>query len=176
MQVADLGHGSFIGITGRTADNSTLRELKRCTKCRLTKSSQAFSSNRRKLDGLDVHCRECIRERIRNKKALHIAKGLCPDCGRRRDSSSLRYCGVAGIQLAFKSCVSTAIWHEEAMVPVLTWANSIGAPSWRPESTTRARASARAASGAWPNLSSTRTRSDRVDCSHAAAPARVRRR
>jgi hypothetical protein len=67
-------------------------QLKRCTKCGLTKGIDAFSRNRRHIDGLDLHCRACVRERIRKKKALHLAEGLCVDCGRLRDCHSLNYC------------------------------------------------------------------------------------
>src|SRR5437764_11306366 len=73
-------------------DGSESSPLKRCGKCRLRKSIDCFSRNRRKRDGLDLHCRDCIRERIRNKKALHLANGKCADCGGERGDGSRTYC------------------------------------------------------------------------------------
>jgi hypothetical protein len=67
--------------------------LKSCTNCGVSKAVDSFSRNSRKFDGLDVHCRECVRERIRNKKALHLANGKCVDCGGYRDLGSRTYCG-----------------------------------------------------------------------------------
>jgi hypothetical protein len=66
--------------------------LKKCTKCGVAKRSECFSRNRRKSDGLDLHCRDCIRKRIRNKKALHLAHGKCADCGGEREGGSHSYC------------------------------------------------------------------------------------
>src|ERR1051326_1736147 len=77
-----------------TSDATNCDQLKRCTNCGLSKAVKCFSRNRRKVDRLDVHCRECIRERIRNKKALHVASGKCADCGSQRDSGSHTYCGL----------------------------------------------------------------------------------
>lgn len=68
-------------------------DLKRCSKCGLVKSFEAFSKNKAKSDGLDLHCRACIRARIRNKKARHFANDRCIDCGTDRGKShSTRYC------------------------------------------------------------------------------------
>src|SRR5437762_13956420 len=68
-------------------------QSKKCAKCGLRKCIDCFTRNRRKLDGLDVHCRDCVRERIRNKKTLHLANGKCVDCGGERGTgSSQTYC------------------------------------------------------------------------------------
>ena len=53
---------------------------KHCTKCGAQTPDQ-FSGNRLKADGLDSHCRECIRSRIRAKKVRHVAMGKCLECG-----------------------------------------------------------------------------------------------
>src|SRR5689334_10935811 len=66
--------------------------LKRCSKCGVHKYTESFSRNRRNADGLDVHCRDCIRERIRHKKAVHFAEGKCVDCGGERKCGSRTYC------------------------------------------------------------------------------------
>jgi hypothetical protein len=67
--------------------------VRRCTKCGIYKRLEQFSGNARKADGLDLHCRDCICERIRSKKVRHIAQGRCCDCGGPRgDSRSRRYC------------------------------------------------------------------------------------
>lgn len=66
---------------------------KRCSKCKFVKPSSDFSSNRRQGDGLDSHCRVCIRERMRQKRARHRAAGECSDCGAPlEDSPSQWYC------------------------------------------------------------------------------------
>jgi hypothetical protein len=54
---------------------------KRCTKCAILKDINRFSANKRKPDGRDPHCRECIRARMRNKKARHADERQCRDCG-----------------------------------------------------------------------------------------------
>jgi hypothetical protein len=93
--------GGGVSETATSNDASSLnvgklgsqQELKRCTKCDTLKALELFSKNRRKPDGLDLHCRQCIRERIRSKKARQLAEGLCTSCGRPRgDSRSRWYC------------------------------------------------------------------------------------
>jgi len=93
--------GSVVTASARigyetSAEIDSLRvqgELKRCTKCDNLKALELFSKNRRKPDGRDLHCRQCIRERIRNKKARQLAQDLCTSCGRPRgDSRSRWYC------------------------------------------------------------------------------------
>lgn len=67
---------------------------RRCSKCGLRKSIDCFSRNRRTVDGLDLHCRDCVRERIHTKKAIHRANARCVDCGgERATGSSKTYCG-----------------------------------------------------------------------------------
>src|SRR6266852_904028 len=70
----------------------TQQEIKHCTNCGAFKTPQQFSRNRRRDDGLDLHCRQCIRERIRNKKARQLAQGLCTCCGSPRGDSRSRWC------------------------------------------------------------------------------------
>jgi hypothetical protein len=55
--------------------------MKRCSRCGLTKSLDSFSRNRRRPDGFDSHCRECVGERMRAKKARHLTQQKCTDCG-----------------------------------------------------------------------------------------------
>lgn len=83
---------------------------KRCPRCGETKSLTAFSGNRRLKDGLDVHCRTCIRQRTRDKKARHVAAGRCADCGQERGSSPYRlYCQrCAELHAAFSARYSRA--------------------------------------------------------------------
>jgi hypothetical protein len=70
-----------------------MKSVKRCTKCGVCKAIEEFSSDMHRIDGLDLHCRECIRERVRNKKYRHLLQGMCSDCGSPRgDSRSRRLC------------------------------------------------------------------------------------
>jgi hypothetical protein len=69
-----------------------VKPVKRCTKCGVNKPFNAFSGNTRKPDGLDQHCRECIRERIRNKKSRYMLQSLCTDCGAALGAACSRRC------------------------------------------------------------------------------------
>jgi hypothetical protein len=67
-------------------------QLKRCTNCGVLKVLESFSKNRCRADGLDLHCRQCTRQRIRSKKARQLAQGLCTSCGSPRGDSRSRWC------------------------------------------------------------------------------------
>jgi hypothetical protein len=64
---------------------------KRCCRCKQVKSLAQFSSNRSRQDRLDIQCRECNRERTREKKARHLAEEKCTDCGLPIGSSPSRW-------------------------------------------------------------------------------------
>ena len=70
----------------------TPQEVKRCTNCGAFKTLEQFSRYRRRADALDLHCRQCIRQRIRNKKARQLAQGFCTSCGSPRGDSRSRWC------------------------------------------------------------------------------------
>lgn len=67
--------------------------MKQCSKCGAIKREQEFPRNRRRADELDPQCRVCTRERMRRKRARHMAAGACSDCGEPLGESSSRwYC------------------------------------------------------------------------------------
>src|SRR5262249_36441767 len=73
--------------------NSVVQEAKRCTNCNSYKPVEEFSCNARMADRRDLHCRECIRDRMRKKKARYMLDKRCADCGALRgDSRSARLC------------------------------------------------------------------------------------
>ena len=76
----------------RHTGTSRIQPLKRCTYCGAFKSVEEFSGNVRKDDGLDSHCRQCTRKRMREKKARQLAQGLCTSCGSPRGDSQSRRC------------------------------------------------------------------------------------
>ena len=66
---------------------------KKCLRCAYVKSLVDFPKDRSSIDGFDVYCRVCTRQRMRDKRARYLATGLCSDCGTSREGSrSRRFC------------------------------------------------------------------------------------
>jgi hypothetical protein len=88
-----------------------------CSKCRITKPTSEFSANRSRPDGLDVHCRTCIRERIRLKRQRHLAAGACADCGQPRGGAgSRRHCVRCADRWSGRSTITSRELRQKTLV------------------------------------------------------------
>src|SRR2546428_8617676 len=91
-------------------------ETKLCASCNVERSPAEFSKNCRRADGLDAHCRQCTRERMRLKRARHLANSACAECGQPiADSGSIRYCPRCVQRYAGRSTVYSRDLRAEVL-------------------------------------------------------------
>ena len=62
------------GMSQTTAEPSTSKGCKKCSRCGIEKPYEAFSPDRRRPDGCYSSCRECLRGRYKQRPELRLAQ------------------------------------------------------------------------------------------------------
>lgn len=92
----------FRDVSTYTRDVADGTVLKRCARCRETKTSAEYYRNSARADGLSVYCAPCVTEVERKRKeelrakAISSLGGACARCGYDRDRRALQIDHVNG--------------------------------------------------------------------------------